>query len=78
MDLKEFRYPDADPDYANDPKWDMLFSVLAVKETTVDAPKYVINAHDGHNSITVYPGEVDRYIEIFEYIKQRENTNNDE
>lgn len=80
-EIKEFRWPDTSGD-----DWPDDVHVLLRTETptfrTRPAPwgmevEYVLNADEPSAAFKIYPSEVDHYIEIFEYIKQRENTNND-
>lgn len=79
MDIKEFRYPDKDPKYADDRNMDDVYSVLTHRDQlrSSESNRYVINAHEGVFSLSIYPDEVDAYMDILNYIKQRENTKND-
>jgi hypothetical protein len=72
---KEFKFPDLEPEFAED-GWEDTYSVLRYDETYgIDANNpwasrsYRINVHEGA-ALSVGAHEVDRYIEIFNWIKQ--------
>jgi len=84
MEIQEFRYPDPDPEYAESQQWDNVYSVVRIQEpegisegVETWRTRYIVNAHEPAISFMVYTDEIDQYIEIFNWIKQRESVNNE-
>ena len=83
-EYKEFRWPDEDQEGWPSPTWDEVYGVLVtdvIDGSTSGKPdthrEYILNAAEPGHSFLIRAAEIDRYIEILNWIKQQEAVNHD-